>query len=85
MSLSELWELVMDREPGVLRFMGSQRVGHNWGTELNWTTIVLSKLSKKPKTKTKKLNRYVIFDEKFTECFLGGKYHAKCLVLKTMK
>ena len=22
MSLSELWELVMDREPGVLRFMG---------------------------------------------------------------
>ena len=22
--------------PGVLRFMGSQRVGHNWGTELNW-------------------------------------------------
>ena len=29
MSLSELWELVMDREPDVLRFMGSQRVGHN--------------------------------------------------------
>ena len=28
-SLSELWELVMDREPGVLRFMGLQRVGHN--------------------------------------------------------
>ena len=27
MSLSELRELVMDR-PGVLRFMGSQRVGH---------------------------------------------------------
>ena len=23
--------------PGVLRFMGSQRVGHNWVTELNWT------------------------------------------------
>ena len=22
-------------QPGVLRFMGSQRVGHNWGTELN--------------------------------------------------
>ena len=22
--------------PGVLRFMGSQRVGHNWVTELNW-------------------------------------------------
>ena len=27
-SLSELWELVMDR-PGVLRFMGWQRVGHD--------------------------------------------------------
>ena len=22
---------------GVLQFMGSQRVGHNWATELNWT------------------------------------------------
>ena len=22
--------------PGVLQSMGSQRVGHNWGTELNW-------------------------------------------------
>ena len=22
--------------PGVLWFMGSQRVGHDWGTELNW-------------------------------------------------
>ena len=29
MSLSELWELVMNREAGVLRFMGSQRVGHD--------------------------------------------------------
>ena len=25
--------------PGVLRFMGSQRVGHNWVTELNWTEL----------------------------------------------
>ena len=23
--------------PGVLRFMGSQRVGHDWATELHWT------------------------------------------------
>ena len=35
MGLGKLWELVMDREPGVLLSMGSQRVGHNWATELN--------------------------------------------------
>ena len=29
MSLSKLWELVMDRKPGVLQSMGSQRVGHD--------------------------------------------------------
>ena len=23
--------------PGMLRFMGSKRVGHSWATELNWT------------------------------------------------
>ena len=28
-TLSKLWELVMDREPGVLQSMGSQRVGHD--------------------------------------------------------
>ena len=33
-SLSELRELVIER-PGVLRFMGSQRVGHDWANELN--------------------------------------------------
>ena len=40
MSLSELRELMMDREgrPGVLWFMGSQRVVHNWATELtDWS------------------------------------------------
>ena len=29
MSLSQLWELVMDRRPCVLQFMGSQRVRHD--------------------------------------------------------
>ena len=29
MSLSKLWELVMDRRPGVLQSMGLQRVGHD--------------------------------------------------------
>ena len=27
---------------GVLRFMGSQRVGHDWVTELNWTDVYIS-------------------------------------------
>ena len=27
--------------PGVLRFMGSQRVGHDWETELNWIVFLL--------------------------------------------
>ena len=29
MSLSKLWEMVKDREAGVLQSMGSQRVGHD--------------------------------------------------------
>ena len=27
------------KRPGVLRFMGSQRVEHDWATELNWTEL----------------------------------------------
>ena len=33
MSLSKLWELVMDEKPGVLQSMGLQRVGHDLVTE----------------------------------------------------
>ena len=36
MSLSKLWELVMDRRPGMLQFMGSRRVRYDWGTDLIW-------------------------------------------------
>ena len=39
MGLGEVRELVMDRGPGMLRFMGSQRVGHDWVNELNWTEL----------------------------------------------
>ena len=31
-------------KPGVLRFMGSQRAGHDWVTELNWTEEKLNSL-----------------------------------------
>ena len=30
--------------PGVLQFMGSQRVGHNWATELNWMIYTVGSL-----------------------------------------
>ena len=35
MSLSKLWELVMDREGRILKSMGSLRVGHDQVPELN--------------------------------------------------
>ena len=34
-SLSELRSCWWTERPGVLQFMGSQRVGHDWGTEMN--------------------------------------------------
>ena len=40
MGLDRLWHLGTGR-PGVLRFMWSQRVGHDWATELNWTECKL--------------------------------------------
>ena len=36
MSLSKLWGLWWTGRPSVLQSMGSQRVGHDWVTELNW-------------------------------------------------
>ena len=36
-NLCEFRESVMDRRPGLLQFMGSQRVGHDWATQLNCT------------------------------------------------
>ena len=36
MSLSELRELMMDWEAGMLQSMELKRVWHYWGTELNW-------------------------------------------------
>ena len=39
MSLSELRSWWWTGRPGVLQFMGTQRVGHDWATELNWTEL----------------------------------------------
>ena len=48
MRLGKLQELVMDRRPGVLQSMGSQRVGQDWSTEL--TDSVISKETHKRDT-----------------------------------
>ena len=37
MNLGELWELWWTGRPSLLRFLGSQRVRHDWVAELNWT------------------------------------------------
>ena len=33
MSLSKVWEMVKDRKPGIVKSMGSQRVGHDLATK----------------------------------------------------
>jgi len=40
MSLSRLRELVWTGKPGMLQSIGSQRVGHDWAIELNWTECI---------------------------------------------
>ena len=53
-SLSELGSWWWTGRPGLLQFMGSQRVWHNWATELNWTDTALRlsiRILKQNKTK----------------------------------
>ena len=50
--------------PGVLWFMGSKIVGHDWATELNWTETRLGKqisTEKKKKKHNVKIEHYVLF------------------------
>ena len=48
--------------PGVLRFMGSQRVGHDWATELNWAYfLVLLNKAYKPFTVYHEITIFLIF------------------------
>ena len=55
--------------PGVLRFMGSQRVGHDWATELNWTELNWT---------SHKKYAFVFFNYKqFARCFLKEFYVLK--------
>ena len=50
MSLSKLRELWWTGRPGVLWFMGSQRVGHDWVTELNELKNIISRIIWERKT-----------------------------------
>ena len=50
--------------PGVLWFMGSQRVGHDWATELNWTELNLLPESR---LQTKTLSRCVYVDAQMAQ------------------
>ena len=48
MSLSELWELVMDREAWRAAIHGLQSVRHDWVTELNWLIVKGTLVYKSP-------------------------------------
>ena len=60
LSLSELQEMVMDREAWCAAIHGSQRVRHDWATELNWTELNVPYLSES----SGKLNHPYCTDEK---------------------
>ena len=42
--------------PGMLQFMGSQRVRHDWATELNWTEYLLGTSQVVPVVKSLRIN-----------------------------
>ena len=63
MGLGGLWKLCWTGRPGMLQFMGLQRVGHNGVTELNWNNCV------------QKVEDEVIFHDSFctTNCYSDTK------------
>ena len=55
--------------PGVLRFIGSQRVGHDWATELNWTEV-LQAISRWVKVYDRMCESYI----QVLCCFIWGSW-----------
>ena len=78
--LGGLWELVMDREAGVLWFMGSQRVGHDWATELNWTEY-LFRLYQSPELHLtqQRGHNYAVYISHRAPMFLFVALFSRCL------
>ena len=69
MSLSKLWALVMDREAWHAAAHGSQRVGHDWVTELtNWT---LARAWQEEMANKKEVRRNNWNFNEFLEVYLG--------------
>ena len=56
--------------PGVLRFMGSQRVGHDWVTELNWNVLQLQPASASQGLYLPTLNSILTLLIRFTDSIL---------------
>ena len=54
-SMSKLWSWWWTGRPGVLRFMGLQRVRHDSATELNWTEQLSASICTGRKMLTKKV------------------------------
>ena len=59
MGFGGLWELGWTGRSGMLRSMGSQRVGHDWATELNWTEHSMCSVNDRDYHYTLKCNREV--------------------------
>ena len=63
MSLDRSWWWT--GKPGVLQSTGSQRVGHDWGTELNWLTATNLRMSAYPATTSLKFCLHGVHSSKY--------------------
>ena len=73
--------------PGVLWFMGSQRVGHDWATELNWKlyTLLTSQVPERTKASPETQRGYQpVFEQNGTK-YLCSHSEIRCLTMVHLK